>query len=93
MNSKFIDTPSGLLNLNIRRFSHTSTQFPHDRAYLKLEIMSRVKRDNVLAYNMTAEGGTGSMIKEAYQTQMLSFYKVEEPSRRNDSAITRITAP
>ncbi len=76
VSSKFIDTPSGLLNLALKKFTHTNlNNFQYEHCYLKVELHSRVARERLSAYS----GQTG-VIKESYETERLGFYRVEKPS-------------
>ena len=60
--SKFIDTPSGILKVVLRKMSHTNQgSFPAEKSYLKIQLKSHVKRSDVLGY-------TGSMIPEEHST-------------------------
>lgn len=60
--SKFIDTPSGILNVVLRQMTHTSDgEFPADKYFISVKIQSKVSRDKVLNF-------TQANIKESYDS-------------------------
>jgi hypothetical protein len=64
--SKFIDMPSGLLTVVLRKLSHTSTNFQAGNYFMTVELKSAVPRNRVAAY---------STLEELFKTQPLNFYK------------------
>lgn len=79
--SKFIDMPSGLLTVILKKLSHTSANFQAANFYMTVELKSAVPRNRVAAY---------STLEELFKSQPLSFYKnvpAKAPSRKADLII------
>lgn len=70
--SRFIDTPSGLLNVALRKVGSTSSNFDAKNYFVRIELKSFVSRDKIPAYKQT------DLIRESYDTQALSFYKIAD---------------
>jgi hypothetical protein len=70
--SRFIDTPSGILDVALRKVGQTSSHFDAKNYFVRLELKSVVPRDKISAYKQTG------LIKETYDTQALAFYKVAD---------------
>lgn len=63
--SKFIDTPSGQLNVVVKKMSHNSGNFNLEN-YIQLELKSRVDKSRI---------NTNQIVTDAYKTEMLGYYK------------------